>query len=382
MIVARFSSLTVALPSLLALAVALAVLYPRLAAHQFDPLVFVRYDGFFVLFLAHTLPALIPEAADIPAYRAQRVLLSGIVALVLRLSGREPGLAWDEDLPDTGLWALLAVNLASLALGTLALSLLARRHAIHPVFGVAFGLWVGSLYVLHMGMTELLAYGLVVWSLLFYERGSLASSGAAMALAILAKETAVLFAVALIIPLLLQRRAAVLPFAALSLGPPLAWQLRIASAFGLTGVQAAVLPGYPADNMFPVRAFLEAPQPPALQIAWVLLPAVVAVGWGLWQLGDRVADPAGWALVINGLLVASLPPSSVACLCWSTRIALAVVVALAWAVVRRERSRPALLGTAVFLAPTLIYIASGADAGPLYTGGIEPSARPSEDFPR
>jgi len=358
---------------MLAFAAAALVMYPRLAASHFDPQVYVRYDGWFALFLAHTLPQLDPAAADIPAYRAQRVLLSALVAVVLRLSGQQPGLQLDAALPDTGPWAMLAVNSLAQVMGTVALAALARRHSLSPFLGLLFGVWIGSLYVLQMGMTELLAYALVLWSLLFWEREKLWISAVLMAFAILTKETAALFGAALVISLLIQRRRATVSFVAVAFGPAVAWQLRVTSAFGITGVQAAFMAGNPGDQMTPIGAFFLPSDDPfwLVQLGWILIPSIVAVIWGAFGLRRKFDDPAAWALLLNGGFVASLPPASVECLCWSSRIGLAIITVLGWAMIRSGRGRTALAVLTVLLLPSLLFVLTGGDFGPLSAGGIE-----------
>jgi hypothetical protein len=351
------------------------VLLPRFTESRGDPFVFVRYDAWFALFIAYDLPVIRPESADIPAYRAQRVLMSALVAIPVALEARLRA-GYPTELPpsSTAAWAMLVVDLMAAGIGSAALALLALRHHLHPIVGGLFGLWIGSVYVLHMGMMELLAYALVLCGLLCWERGMLTTSGMTLGLAALAKETALLFTVAFLCVLVLQRAGAGWRFAILSVGPPALWQLVVAQELGITGVQAALLPGNPGQGMLPIASyFSEAISPlTALQLIWVLLPAIVSVCWGLGVLGRSVSDPTGWALFLNGLFVTSLPPASTAAIWWSTRISLAVIVALAWAGVRSERPRLAYVGVAVLLVPTVLFVMTGGDFGPMGGDGIQP----------
>jgi hypothetical protein len=358
----------------LVLTLALITLMPRFAVSGRDPIVFVRYDGWFSLYIASRLPDVSPDAADIPAYRAQRILMPALVAVVLAAAGHHP----DQSLPRDssllpGLWAILAVNLAAMAAGSAALAALAVRHRLHPLFGSLFGLWIGSVYVLLMGMTDVLAGALVLWSLLCWERRALVACGALLGLAALAKETSLLFTVSFLVAARLGPRPGLRRFALLSLGPPVAWQLYLAQTFGLTGFQAALTPGHPGAGMLPLVGYFATPLSLmwALQGIWVLLPALVSLALGLCILRRSPLQPAGWALALNGPFVASLPAASTDYLGWSARIGLSVVVALAWALVRAERPRLTYTLAVFLLVPTALFVLSGGDFGPLSSGGIE-----------
>ncbi len=159
--------------------VALITVVLKLVKHHYDPTVFADIDGRFVLNLARTFPSLRAEL-DVAPYRAQRILLSALAA------------PWGVH----AAWGILAVNIAALAAGTYALALLAQQQNMSPVLGLLFGLWLGSFYALHLDLTEVLTYALILWAIVFWERQQFLGTAALCGVAALAKETAVLYGLA------------------------------------------------------------------------------------------------------------------------------------------------------------------------------------------
>ena len=147
----------------------------------------------------------------------------------------------------------------------------------------------------------------------------------------------------------------------------------LGQGLGITGIQAALLPGNPGAGMVPMLGYFAAPISLmwALQALWVLGPAVASVGVGLRGLGKSIADPASWALLLNGVFVASLPPASTNLPWWSARIGLAVIIALAWVLARAERPRLAYSAALFLLAPSLLFVVLGGDLGALSCGGVD-----------
>src|SRR5215510_13505356 len=92
-----------------------------------------------------------------------------------------------------------------------------------------------------------------------------------------------------------------------------------------------------------------------VQIAWVLVPSIVAVGWGVVQLWYGHRSPVAWGLILNGLFVASLPSASTDYLAHSMRLALAVVITLAWAVARTRRPLVVLTTVGLALVPLIFF---------------------------
>ena len=142
------------------------------------------YDGQFFLFIA-----LDPENAeayiDEPAYRFSRILYP-TVARVLALG--------QDDLTP---FALLLVNLIAVGAGTLAVALLLRDRGLSPWYAAFFGFYPGLFFAVSRDLAEPLAYALVALGLLAMERRRLPLAVVLFAFAGLARETTLLFPVAL-----------------------------------------------------------------------------------------------------------------------------------------------------------------------------------------
>lgn len=356
----------------------LIVLRP-LQANDYNPTSLVRFDAWFALYIAISLPVLDATNEDIPSYRAQRILLPVLVALLSAAASAAVTGLWHTPAPYLlAAWVMLVTNLLAATAGSAALARIAVRHRLHPMWGALFRLWIGSIYVLHMGMTETLAYALVLGALLSWERGAPLPSAALLGLASLAKETTILFAVSLLISLALRRRREIWQFALLSLGPSLGWQVLLSQRLGRSGIEAALLPGNPGADLFPVVGYFAAPMSLlwAIQVIWVLAPAIVSVGFGLRGLGQSITDPVSWTLLLNGAFVMSLPPTSTDLPWWSARIGVAVIVASAWGLARVQRPRWAYSVALFLLVPSLLFVVLGGDLGDLSCGGIDMAQGP------
>ena len=91
------------------------------------------------------------------------------------------------------------------------------------------------------------------------------------------------------------------------------------------------------------------------QVTWVFIPAFIAVVWGMYVLWREKSPPVAWALLLNGLFVLSLPSPSTRYFVHSSRIALGVIVALAWMVIRTQRRTYWLVAFSMALLPLLSF---------------------------
>jgi hypothetical protein len=329
-------------PTALVLCVALGIVYLKLRQFGYDTFSFVEADGTFVYLLALSFPILhVPM--DLPAYRAQRILLSALAS------------AFGPYAP----WAIIGINIFALAAGTYALARIARHYHVPTSLGLIFGLWVGALFVIEMNLTEVLAYALVLWGILFWEEDRPLLAALLCGLAVLAKETTVLYAIAFLLSYKGWAWRERLRFGLLALGPGLVWQFVLLLTFGDSGLLAARTRGAPAEHLMPLVGLLWADTKAqwawVVQLAWVLLPALVAFAWGIVLLVRERVPAVAWALIANGLFVASLPPASTDYLAHSMRIGLAVVVALAWALARTRRPLLVFAVVGIGLVPLIFF---------------------------
>jgi len=226
-------------PWVVVLALALVYVVLTLVRYDGDPMMFVLpgtrysqgdpegtsgYDGQFAYFIARD-PLNGWRYCDAPSYRYQRILYP-ILAWVLAL-GR----------PGVVPWTLIVINVAALAGGTYFTERLLAAHHVSRWYALAYGLYGGLIAGLRLDLTEPLAYGLVQAGLWAWERRRVGEQEGKrvegqhaihnteyvlLALAALAKETALLAMCGLLLYLALARRwrqvltmglAVVLPFA-------------------------------------------------------------------------------------------------------------------------------------------------------------------------
>ncbi len=343
---------------------ALGYVLASLSAHQWDPLSFVIIGGQFDPAADNTYPgydgqfayqiALDPANAwkyiDIPAYRYQRILYP---LLARGLSFGNAGV-----LP----WMLIVINLVSLVAGTWILERLLAAHGQSRWYALSYGLFGGLLISLRLDLTEPLAFLLALAGLWEFERRQWYISAALFVLAAFTREVTLLFPAACCFSLLANRKfrsgliwgaAVVVPFIILQ---GMLWM-----AFKTVGIKAGGgmadplewIPfhgwwGYGAINSpdFWIKSLLLIPMVvlPALATLWIAIRS-------LWQGGRTVAV---WGLLLNGLLVAILPRTTLWSLLGVVRTMIGPAVAILY--FGLEKPSPRALNYSLLWLTLLIFI--------------------------
>lgn len=309
-------------PWMLALVLAFLYCLVTLVYNHWDPMSFVMigrqydpahgvsglgYDGQFAYQIAVN-PAGASPYLDIPAYRYQRIVYP-LLARVLSL-GNEAVIPW----------MMIVINIASLALGTLATELILTRHGKNRWFALAFGLFTGQMLSLRLNLTEPLAFALAQWGVLYFDRRRLGWSGLLFALAALTRELTLLFPAACALALIFNERkwlkggvwglAVLAPFAA--------WQVVLYSWLGKWGVSSGGasatafewIPyhgwwGYHTDETF-IFVFFS-----IFVLAVALVPATAGIVSGARNLFLRRWGAGTWILLLNSVIFPFLPTSNV-----------------------------------------------------------------------
>lgn len=171
------------------------------------------YDGQFALFIALD-PRHAAASIDKPVYRYSHILYP---ALARALAGGRPSLV-----P----WAMLAVGLLALLVGTFAIAAILRRNGLPPQLALLYGFFPGVFVSFERETCDLLAYSLAALGVLllrFGNRRRLLLACVAFAAAGLARESTLLFPAVLAVAHVLSgdgerharlRRAAILAAAA------------------------------------------------------------------------------------------------------------------------------------------------------------------------
>jgi hypothetical protein len=310
-------------PSLIVALFLLAYVGVILGRGEGDPLTFARlgdgfrngrpvgregYDGQFAYFIAiDPRPASAAEHLDIPAYRYQR-LLYPLLARLLALG--QPAL-----IP----WTLVLINLVAQVVGTYLVETWLVGHRLSRWYALIYGLWIGLVSAVRVDLSEPLCYALVAGALLAHFQGRRWLAALCLALAVLAKETALLFAAAFILaamvdvhmPASTPLRSRLGPWA-LALAPwilalvPLALlELLLYRWFGTWGLASG---GYMATpfEIIPYMGLWRIGFSNAFATASVLLFSLLVILPSLWgtMAGTKALlaknfAPVTWALTIN-----------------------------------------------------------------------------------
>lgn len=296
------------------------------------------YDGQFTYFIAvEPDPAAVAPRLDVPAYRYQRILLP--------LLGRVLGLGQLDWIP----WALIAVNLAGHWVGTRAMAGLLANRGASAWYALGYGLWVGLIAPVGVGLAEPLSYGLAALGLLAWVAHRRPILGVALVgVAGLAKETALIFLVALLAAELSHRRrrevlAAIAGVAAVHL----LWQLWLFATFGAPGIGSggALATAFEWIPFMGLLRIGEVSLPALALFALVFGPSVILpTVWGIWNaLGDLRRGGRGvelYAVLVNGLAVMVLPFSTFREPLGLVRFADGLVLSLLLYVAVRQLQRP------------------------------------------
>jgi len=333
-----FYSLKTVQPWMLILLLAGGYSIFTLIQHDWDPMAFVvigkqfdpsqgitemGYDGQFAYQIAKD-PANAAPYLDEPAYRYQRILYP-ILAHLLSFGNV-------DDIP----WMLILINIVSLVLGTLATEKLLKDHGHSPWYALAYGAFAGLLLSLRLNLTEPLAFALVQWGVLFFDRGNLWRSLPFFTLAALTRELTLFFAAACVITLWSSKHyrksvvwglGVIIPFGL--------WQIFLRLWLGEWGVNSGgarassfeLIPfrgwwGYPHTdpNIFILLSIF------ILLVA--LIPAMVGLFASLRALWKGQRSLAVWILLLNVVIFPFLPTSNVLNLPGLLRITIGLVVAV------------------------------------------------------
>jgi hypothetical protein len=272
----------------------LAFALPGTRYSQGDPNGTPGYDGQFAYYIARD-PANGWRHCDVPAYRYQRILypmLARAVAL-----GQ----------PEVVAWTLIVVNLAALTGGTYVTERLLAAHGVGPWYALVYGLYGGLVAGLRLDLNEPLAHGLVQAGLWTWHRQEARAQDAGgkkhethaaglaighwslvilpLALAALAKETALIAVAGLVLHLALERRWRDAAGLGLAVGIPfVVWQIVLWAWFGRPGVGAGGAMATPFERL-PFAGLLR-----AATVSWPAFWLLLAIEGPLFVL------PTVWAL--------------------------------------------------------------------------------------
>jgi hypothetical protein len=308
-------------------------------------------------------PARARDYIDYPAYRYTRILyplLAGAVGF------HDPDLVAD---------ALIAINLAMIAIGVSVLGAWLRRRGVSAWFAAVYGFYPGILVTLQRDTSEIMAYSLVVVAIYLHDYGPrwrLVLSATFFSLAALTRETALVFAGVWAVGVLLSGDGALaariaanwrksLVFMAIAFGPLLAWKVFLLVWLGSLGL-AGVLSPVPFGGVhYLVRHMVEMEQ-----LRTVVVPAFVCLAAAIFALIAGVRKVEIWALLANSLLyMAFLSPAAFEDLSSSGRVTVPIALAAVLAVPSLSQRTRAWFwaSAALWLAPMIYWVVLPVESG-------------------
>jgi hypothetical protein len=291
-----------------------------------DPQGSEGYDGQFTYMMAVELdPKTVEPHLDRPAYRYQRILLP--------LLARAVAFGDDRFVP----WALLLLGIVSAAAGTAAVARIMLDDGQWEGYALGYGLWVGVVASVGLFLHEALAYGLVALAWVAFRRSKDVWGALALALSLFAKETTLPFVIAALAVHGVdagadRRRRWWIVGGMMSL---LAWQLWLWRTFGEPGIGSGGAMSTPFE-FIPLMGFLRigAVSPQALALFLVIFGPMVVLPalWGAWAALRRLRvgrlQPEAWALLLNAVVILSVPFSTAREPLGLVRLATGLVLAL------------------------------------------------------
>ncbi len=306
-------------PTLLVLLLCLLYTAGVLVSASGDPMAFVvlgsrfstgdphggeGYDGQFAYQIALDPLGAAPYL-DAPAYRYQRILYP-MLAHALAL-GR----------PEAIPWALIAINVAAIALGTWATECWLSDHGVSRWYALAYGLYGGQLLALRTDLNEPLAQALVQIAIVALSRDRRWLGGVCFCLAALTKETTLIFLAAYVLHAVIHHAWRLATGLAATGAPFAALQVALWGWFGTPGIGSGGANATPF-SLLPLSGWLWAAQVKLeafLVVSLVvlpasLLPALAGIGLAVRDLVRRRDHPIVLSLLLNSLVILFLPAST------------------------------------------------------------------------
>jgi hypothetical protein len=322
----------------------------------------IGYDGQFMYFIALD-PARARYYVDYPPYRYTRILY--------------PLLAGELGFHDAELVAnaLIAINLALIALGISVLGAWLRSRGVSAWLAAVYGFYPGIFITLQRDTSEIMAGSLVIIAIYVYDYGPrwrLVLSAAFFSLGALTRETALVFAGVWAFGVLFSGDGALaariatnwrrfLIFLAIAFGPLLAWKVFLFVWLGSLGLNGVLSPIPFGGVHYLIRHEVEMEQ-----LRTVVVPAFLCLVAAIIALFAGIRRVEIWALFANSLLyMAFLGPASFEDLSSSARVTVPIVLAAVLAMpYLSQRTRPWFWASAaLWLAPMIYWIVLPVESG-------------------
>jgi hypothetical protein len=257
------------------------------------------YDGQFTFYIARDPLGAVSLMDGVPAYRYQRVL-HAVLTRILSV-GQAPLMPY----------VMLLIGYAVVVLSVIALEELLAAQGVNPWYALAYAGFGGVFASVRANTTEPLAYGLVIFSLLAWQRNRFGWHVAFFALAALAKEPTLFFPAGFILYYFLtgERRKAVIMAVAVA-APFAAYQIFLRlwlgawGAGGTNGTSFQLIPFGAILDILRETNFLGL-------VYWLVLGVVAPTLFGILASGidlfRRKWHPYAFCTLANALMIAATP---------------------------------------------------------------------------
>ena len=355
-LLARMPRLRTLWPALLALLVGAAYSTLRLIEAEGNPATVVQaYDGLWVYQIAlQPAPQQAAAVLDVAAYRYQRILYP--LLSILLAFGQQALIPW----------AMLAISLIAHSLGTWAVAEWLSLQDSWPGYALIYGLWIGLVSAVGLGMTEALAYALVAAGWLMRGRRQYVASAMLLALAIFTKEPTAIFWTAVLLADSIEwlksreRRNSILTLLAGGLAYGI-WQIWLWQTFGRPGLGSGANLATPFE-IVPFMGLLRIGYEslPALGLyltifgPTIILPTTWAVLASAKALLNKQYTSSTWAHLLNGMSVMALPFSTAREPLGLVRLADGLILTTIYFAVEHKLKRPLRYG--MFWAALLVIL--------------------------
>ena len=271
---------------------------------QADPQGTEGYDGQFAYQIAID-PAEAAPYIDVPAYRYQRILYPALARIL--------GFGQPDLIP----WTLILANILAIGLGTWATEQLLLNERVSRWYALPYGLYGGQLLALRTDLNEPLAQAFVQLAMLAWVRDRRVWTVIAFGLAVLAKETTLIFLAAYMLFTLKERQWRWTVGLGLGLVPFVLYQLILRvwlGSFGVGSGGAGATPfslvplgGWLAIAEVSFRAFLLIS---IVVVPMSILTSITGVVLSGRSLRHGVSHPYIFSLLLNSLVILFLPSST------------------------------------------------------------------------
>jgi len=212
-------------------------------------------------------------------------------------------------------YSMIVINILSIVIGTETLSRMLRSKGLNPWFSLVYGLYIGQLFVVSRDCIEAFCYMFVLLGIYSFEnRHKTTESALFFALALFAKETAILFIAGYIISLLFRKAVAFkskLKFLIITTVPYGVFQIILWSTFGFIPILTVGTPTstkwIPFYGVFAANHGL----PELLNISFlIMIPSILSLAIFATQILKANNEGLLYSLLLNALFLMLLPTPS------------------------------------------------------------------------